>query len=138
MRSIAAAAPSLDMEPAQASVFDEDDIRKTIALLATKPASGLLVGADAFTVVRAPLITSLAMSNRLPAIYPFRFFAQEGGLVSYGVDLDEQLRKAADYVDRILKGEKPADLPVQAPTNTSSSSTSRPPEHWVLACHLAC
>jgi putative tryptophan/tyrosine transport system substrate-binding protein len=48
--------------------------------------------------------------------HPFRFFAQEGGLVSYGVDLDEQLRKAADYVDRILKGEKPADLPVQAPT----------------------
>jgi putative tryptophan/tyrosine transport system substrate-binding protein len=116
MRSIAAAAPSFGMEPAQASVFDEDDIRKTIGLLATKPASGLLVGADAFTVVRAPLITSLAMSTRLPAIYPFRFFAQEGGLVSYGVDLDEQLRKAADYVDRILKGEKPADLPVQAPT----------------------
>ena len=62
------------------------------------------------------MIAPLALSHRLPAIFPFRAFAQEGGLISYGIDLDEQLRKAAGYVDRILKGEKPADLPVQAPT----------------------
>src|SRR5262245_10630258 len=116
MHSIEAAAPNFDMQPAQASVVDDDDIRKTIASLATKPGSGLLVGADVFTIERSALITSLAMSNRLPAIYPFSFFTHQGGLVAYGVDLDEQLRKAADYVDRILKGEKPADLPVQAPT----------------------
>jgi putative ABC transport system substrate-binding protein len=74
MHSIEAAAPNFGMQPAQASVFDDDDIRKTIAGLATKPGSGLLVGADVFTIERSALITSLAMSNRLPAIYPFRFF----------------------------------------------------------------
>jgi putative ABC transport system substrate-binding protein len=116
MRSIEAAAPSFGMQPAQASVFDDDDIRKTIANLATKPGSGLLVGPDAFTVVRPALIASLANSSRLPAIYPFRVFADQGGLIAYGIDLEEQLRKAAGYVDRILKGEKPADLPIQAPT----------------------
>jgi len=116
MRSITAAAPTFAMQPAQASVFLDDDIRKTIASVASKPGSGLLVGADVFTIEHSALITSLAMTSRLPAIYPFAFFTRQGGLVAYGVDLDEQMRKAADYVDRILKGETPADLPVQAPT----------------------
>lgn len=114
--SIETAASALGVLAAQALVLDDEEVRKTIALLGSKPGSGLIVAADPFTLVRAAMIAPLALSNRLPAIYPFRAFAQEGGLISYGIDLDEQLRKAAGYVDRILRGEKPADLPVQAPT----------------------
>ena len=72
--------------------------------------------ADAFTVAYRVEITSLAARYRLPAIYPFRLFAEVGGLLSYGVDLTDNFRRAATYVDRILKGEKPSELPVQAPT----------------------
>jgi putative ABC transport system substrate-binding protein len=114
--SIEAAAPAFGVHVAQVPVLDDEDIRNTIALLGSKPGSGLIVPADSFTLERAGLIASLATSNRLPGIYAFGGFAQQGGLAAYGVDLDEQLRQAADYVDRILKGEKPADLPVQAPT----------------------
>ena len=93
-------------------------IHKTIALLGSKPGSGrgLIVPSDPFTLQRGGLITSLSTSNRVPGIEAFRGFAHQGGLVAYGIDLDEQLRQAAGYVDRILKGERPANLPVQAPT----------------------
>jgi putative ABC transport system substrate-binding protein len=114
--SIETAAPTFGVLAAQAFVSDDEEIRKTIVLLGSKPGSGLIVAADPFTLVRAAMIAPLALSNRLPAIYPFSAFAHEGGLIAYGIDLDEQLRKAAGYVDRILKGEKPTDLPVQAPT----------------------
>lgn len=127
MPSIEAAAPSFGMQPAQTSVFDDDDIRKTIASVATKPGSGLLVGADAFTVVRPALITSLAMSNRLPAIYPFRFFAQGGGLVAYGVDLDEQLRRAAIMSIEFSKARNRLTFRFKRRPNTNSSSISRLP-----------
>jgi putative ABC transport system substrate-binding protein len=113
---IETAASALGVLAAQALVLDDEEVRKTIALLGSKPGNGLIVAADPFTLVRAAMIAPLALSSRLPAIFPFRAFAQEGGLIAYGIDLDEQLRKAAGYVDRILKGEKPADLPVQAPT----------------------
>ena len=116
MPSIEAAAPTFGVHVAEASVFDDEDIRKTIALLGSKPGSGLIVPSDPFTLERAGLITSLATSNRLSGIYAFGGFVQQGGLAAYGIDLDEQLRQAAGYVDRILRGEKPADLPVQAPT----------------------
>jgi putative tryptophan/tyrosine transport system substrate-binding protein len=116
MPSIEAAAPTFGVHVAQASVLDDDDIRKAIILLGSKPESGLIVPGDPFTLERAALITSLATSNRLPGIYAFPGFARQGGLAAYGIDLDEQLRQAAGYVDRILKGEKPTDLPVQAPT----------------------
>lgn len=116
MPSIEAAAPTFGVHVTQASVLDDEDIRTTLAQLGSKPGSGLLVPSDPFTLERAGLITSLATSNRLSAIYAFRAFANQGGLAAYGIDLDEQLRQAAGYVDRILKGEKPADLPVQAPT----------------------
>jgi ABC-type uncharacterized transport system substrate-binding protein len=76
----------------------------------------LSLPSDPFTLQRGGLITSLCTSNRVPGIYAFRGFAHQGGLVAYGIDLDEQLRQAAGYVDRILKGERPANLPVQAPT----------------------
>jgi putative ABC transport system substrate-binding protein len=71
---------------------------------------------DSFTDAHRVEITSLAARYRLPAVYPFRFFAEVGGLLSYGVDRTDNFRRAAAYVDRILKGEKPAELPVQAPT----------------------
>jgi putative ABC transport system substrate-binding protein len=114
--SIKAAAPSFGILAAQASVLNDEEIRETIALNGSKAGSGLIVPADPFTLGRAQLITSLANSNRVPAIYAIRGFAQAGGLVAYSVDLDEQQRKAAGYVDRVLKGEKPGDLPVQTPT----------------------
>jgi putative tryptophan/tyrosine transport system substrate-binding protein len=116
MHSIEEAAPAFGVVAAQASILDDEDIRKTVALLESKPGSGLIVPSDPFTFDRAALITSLAMSNRLPAVYAFRGFAREGGLVAYGVDFDEQLRKAAGYIDRIINGESPSDLPVQTPT----------------------
>jgi putative ABC transport system substrate-binding protein len=74
------------------------------------------VTASAPTLVHRELIVKLASRNKLPAIYPYRYFAEAGGLISYGPDTIDQFRRAAGYVDRILKGEKPADLPVQAPT----------------------
>ena len=72
---------------------------------------------DAFTITYRAEVTSLAPRYRLPAIYAYRFFTELGGLLSYGEDLTDNFRRAATYADRILKGEKPADLPVQAPTN---------------------
>jgi putative tryptophan/tyrosine transport system substrate-binding protein len=84
--------------------------------LRTKPETGLIVPSDSFTFERAGPIASQAMDARIPAIYAFPRFAHEGGLISYGIDLVEQLGKAAVYVDRILKGDKPGELPVQGPT----------------------
>jgi len=78
---------------------------------------GLIVTGSPSGTVHRNLIIALAARNKLPAIYPFRYFVRDGGLISYGVDFIDQYRRAANYVDRILKGENPADLPVQAPTN---------------------
>ena len=116
MHSIEEAAPAFGVLAAQATILGDEDIRKTIALLGSKPGSGLIVPSDPFTFDRAALITALAMSNRLPAVYAVRGFAHDGGLVAYGIDLDEQLRKAAGYVDQIMDGENPSELPVQTPT----------------------
>ena len=79
------------------------------------PNSGLIAMPDSFTIAYRLEIISLTDHYRLPAIYPFRFFAEVGGLLSYGVDLVDNYRRAATYADRILKGEKPSELPVQAP-----------------------
>src|SRR6266699_3599463 len=87
-----------------------------IADMAREPGGGLVVPPDNFSYVHRELIFALAARHRLPVVYPFRFMAREGGLVSYGVDLGETFPRAAEYIDRILKGAKPADLPVQAPT----------------------
>jgi putative tryptophan/tyrosine transport system substrate-binding protein len=81
-----------------------------------RPNSGLIVVADAFTTARAELIVARAAHNRLPALYPLRLFVTAGGLLSYGIDSIAPFGQAASYVDRVLKGERPADLPVQAPT----------------------
>lgn len=85
-------------------------------MLGAKPNSGLVVMPDNFTTVHRKQFISLAAQWRIPAIYPYRYFADEGGLISYGVDAVDLFRRASDYVSRILHGATPADLPVQAPT----------------------
>jgi putative ABC transport system substrate-binding protein len=116
MQSIEAAAPRLGITPMQESVQNDEDIRRIIGLLKTKPGSGLIVPSDTFTYDRSAMIASLAASSQIPAIYAFPRFAHEGGLIAYGVDLADQVRRAAEYVGRILNGENAGDLPVQTPT----------------------
>jgi putative ABC transport system substrate-binding protein len=94
----------------------QKDIESAIASYADQPDSGLIVFPHPKTIANRKLISSLAARHQLPAIYPYRYFAADGGLITYGPDQIDQWRGAAIYVDRILKGEKPADLPVQTPT----------------------
>ena len=115
-RSLETVAPTLAVKPVAAPVRDADEIERACAALAGERNGGLLVPPDAITTARRELIIALAARYRLPAVYPFRFFVTSGGLMSYGPDTLDPYRRAAGYVDRILKGEKPADLPVQAPT----------------------
>jgi len=110
------AASSFSMAPIAARVHDVAELESTIADLGRMPNGGLVVMAEIFTTVHQERIVALAAEHGLPAVYPFDFFARNGGLMSYGVDIDDLFRRAATYVDRILKGAKPADLPVQAPT----------------------
>ena len=109
-------APSLGVEVSPVSVRDAGEIERAIAAFARSPNGGLIVTASASAAVHRDLIIALAARHKLPAVYPRRYFVAAGGLISYGPDLVDQYRRAAGYVDRILKGEKPADLPVQAPT----------------------
>jgi putative tryptophan/tyrosine transport system substrate-binding protein len=115
-REIEAAAPSFGVEVSTADFDDAAEIEGAIAAFAREPNGGLIVQPDQVTVVHRELISTLAARNRLPAVYPFRTFATIGGLMSYGIDVPDMYRQAAGYIDRILRGEKPADLPVQAPT----------------------
>jgi putative ABC transport system substrate-binding protein len=92
------------------------DIEREIEAFARQPSGGMIVLPDIITIANRQLFVGLAARLHLPAIYPLRLFAASGGLMSYGVDQISQSREAASYVDRILKGEKPADLPVPAPT----------------------
>jgi putative tryptophan/tyrosine transport system substrate-binding protein len=108
-------ARSLMVEPMIARVTDANEIESAVGALARKPNGSLIIMPDAFNTVHRQLIILLAARYSLPAIYPYRYQAVEGGLLSYGVDTVDLMRRAAPYVDRILKGEKPADLPVQAP-----------------------
>jgi putative tryptophan/tyrosine transport system substrate-binding protein len=95
---------------------DAREIDRALVAVSGEPKGGLIVSPDAFTVANRRLIISLAARYRLPATYPFRFFAADGGLLSYGHDVDEPWRRAPSYVDKILKGASPADLPIQQPT----------------------
>ena len=95
---------------------DAGEIERAVAAFARAPNGGLIVTASPAAQLHHEMIISLAARHKLPAVYPFRYFAADGGLISYGPDQVDQYRQAAGYVDRILKGEKPADLPVQAPT----------------------
>jgi putative tryptophan/tyrosine transport system substrate-binding protein len=114
--AIQSAAPSLGLEATPVSVRDADEIERAITAFARIPNGGLIVTGSALAVVHRNLIVSLAARHRLPAIYFQRLFVAAGGLACYAPDFLDQFRQAAGYVDRILKGEKPADLPVQAPT----------------------
>jgi len=110
------AAPSLGIELTPVNVRDPAEIERAVAAFARGPNSGLIVTGSPLVALHRQLIISLAARHKLPAVYSNRFFVVDGGLTCYGPDLVDQHRRAASYVDRILKGEKPADLPVQAPT----------------------
>ena len=114
--AIQAVAPSLGVEVSPFNVRDAGEIERTITAFSHSSNGGLIVTGSALAVVHRELIIALAARNNLPAVYFERLFVARGGLVSYGPDLSDQFRRAAGYVDRILKGSKPADLPVQAPT----------------------
>ena len=113
---IESAAPSLRINVRAVNMRDASQIDQAIASFGRLPNGGLIVTASALAVVHRELIIGLAARHKLPAVYYRRYFAATGGLISYGYDVDEQFRGSAAYVDRILKGEKPSDLPVQAPT----------------------
>ena len=114
--AIQAVAPSLGVEVSPVNVRDAGEIERAIAAFARPSNGGLIVTASALVVVHRDLIITLAARHKLPAVFYERFFVAAGGLISYGPDFIDQYRQAAGYVDRILKGEKPADLPVQSPT----------------------
>jgi putative ABC transport system substrate-binding protein len=97
-------------------VRDADEIERGVAAFARSSNGGLIVPGSALAIVHRKLIIALAARYKLPTIYPIRFYATDGGLISYGADGTEPHRRAAAYIDRILKGEKPGDLPVQTPT----------------------
>jgi putative tryptophan/tyrosine transport system substrate-binding protein len=119
MSSIEAAASSFAIQASTAPVNAKDEIEGVIAALAGNRSGGLIVMPDLFNTVNRDLIIALAARYRVPAIYFFRSFADAGGLISYGGDFAEQYPQAAGYIDRILKGEKPADLPIQMPTKVA-------------------
>ncbi len=112
---VEAAAPSFDVKPTLAAARSAAEIEHMVNAYAREPDGGLMVLPDVSTMNHRDLIIALAMRHRLPAIYPFRYFAASGGLLSYGTDVAEMFRRAASYADRILKGARPAELPVQGP-----------------------
>ena len=114
--AIQAVAPSLGVELSPVDVRDAGEIERAIAAFAQLHNSGLIVTGSTGAAVHRELIITLAARHRLPAVYLAASWSAAGGLISYGPDFIDQYRRAAGYVDRILKGEKPADLPVQAPT----------------------
>ena len=113
---IQSVAPSIGLEVSPVNLRDAAEIERTVMAFARAPNGGLIATASALTAVHRDLIIALAARHKLPAIYFSRAYVSAGGLISYGSDVVVQFRSAADYVDRILRGEKPADLPVQAPT----------------------
>jgi putative tryptophan/tyrosine transport system substrate-binding protein len=115
-RAIESTAPSLGVQVTAADVQEPAEIVRAIEGFAREPNGGLVVLSGPVTITHRELITTLAARHHLPAVFGFRYFVTGGGLVSYGTDPVEQSRQAAGYVDRILKGEKPADLPVQQPS----------------------
>ena len=116
LRAVEALAPSLGVTATAVDVVDGSGIEHSIAAFASHPDGGLIVLPNSYTLTNRGSIIVLAARHRLPAIYPFRYFAAEGGLISYGFDPIDTWRGAATYVDRILRGEKPSELPVQAPS----------------------
>ena len=114
--AIQSVAPSFGVELTPINVDDAVQLERAIAAFAKASNGGMIVTGSARAVINRDLIIALAARHKLPAIYYERYFVAAGGLISYGPDFIDQFRQAASYIDRILKGEKPADLPVQAPT----------------------
>jgi putative ABC transport system substrate-binding protein len=115
-RPFEARARQLAVEPVRAPVRSEAEVRSVMEALGRTPGGGLIVLADVFTTQKRDLLIRLAEDYRLPAVYPYRHFVESGGLISDGIDSGEVFQRSAAYFDRILKGAKPADLPVQQPT----------------------
>ena len=113
---IQSVAPSRGVEVIPVNMRDAAEIERAVAAFARSSNGGLIVTAGAAAIVGRQLIPALAAKHKLPAVYPARDFVTSGGLISYAADFIDQYRRAASYVDRILRGEKPADMPVQAPT----------------------
>jgi putative ABC transport system substrate-binding protein len=116
LRAATAAAPSVGVELIPEQVVTASDIERVVESFAGMPRSGLVFPPDTTTVLHRDLVIALAAKHHIPAVYAFRFFVTAGGLLSYSIDFVFAYRQAASYVDRILRGSKPADLPVQAPT----------------------
>jgi putative ABC transport system substrate-binding protein len=114
--AVQAVAPSFGVELSPVDVRDAGEIERAVMAFARSSNGGLIVTASTLASRHRDVIIAIAAGHRLPAVYPFRYFVTAGGLISYGPDSIDPYRRAAGYVDRILKGEKPADLPVQAPT----------------------
>jgi putative ABC transport system substrate-binding protein len=115
VQSIEAAAPNYALTIGTRGVADVRELEAAITAAGRERGSALVVFPDVFTTVNTERIVALAEQHRVPAIYPFRFFTVAGGLISYGIDAPDLFRRTAGYLDRVLKGEKPGDLPVQAP-----------------------
>ena len=113
---IQSVAPSVGVEVSPINIGDAGEIERAVTAFARAANGGLIVAASALATVHRDLIITLAARHKLPAVYFNHVFVKDGGLISYGADFNDQYRKGAGYVDRILKGEKPADMPVQAPT----------------------
>jgi len=116
MTTIETLAPSFGMEALECSARNADEIVRVLDPVAGRPNTGLIMLPDPVLTISGRLVIDWTAANRVPALYPFRSLVAEGGLMCYGVDIADQVRRAASYIDRILKGEKPADMPVQAPT----------------------
>jgi putative tryptophan/tyrosine transport system substrate-binding protein len=116
LKSVEASAPALGAKVIACPVHSETDVERAIVDLGREPGGGLIVMIDVFNAVHRPAIIAHALANRVPTVFPWRFGATDGGLASYGVDVADLHRRAAAYVDRILKGTSPAELPVQQPT----------------------
>ena len=114
--AIQTAAAVLGTELTPIDVRDKSEIERAITAFARRPNGGLIVTATALAQIHRSVILALAAQHRLPAIYPAGLYVNDGGLLSYGPDVPDQYRRAAGYVDRVLRGEKPSELPVQAPT----------------------
>jgi putative tryptophan/tyrosine transport system substrate-binding protein len=113
---IQSVAPSVGVDVSAVNMRSATEIERAVAAFAREPNGGLILTASALATIHRDLIVTLAARHKLPAVYNSRFFVTRGGLISYGPDFVDNFRRAAAYVDRILKGERPADLPVQAPT----------------------
>ena len=116
LRAVESDAPALGVQLTQLDIGDLETIERTIGSFARDPNGGLIVFPSPSASSNRARIAAHSVRNRLPVVCPYRYFVADGGLISYGIDPDDLQRRAASYVDRILKGEKPADLPVQAPT----------------------